>query len=322
MELYQLRMFASVAELGSLKQAAARLNVSQPAASAQIKSVEDEFGVALFERRPNGLALTSAGTRLLPLVQRLLATARDIETQAKRLRGQLAGKIRFATIFDASLMRLGEIMSLMVARYPLLEIDVRHCNSRSVVASVSAGEVDAGVALGKRERLPGLHAIVLRKLRYRIVAPSSWPETMRRAGWDEIASSPWISTPEQGSHYEMTSDLFARHSITPPKVINADSETVIGSLVAAGLGLSLMREDLAIAAQANGSILVLDRGHAETLLRFLYQDSRAEDPTILALTAVLREVWSDDLRGQLIAVDSAALPPVQSGPLHPSSRQK
>ena len=75
MELYQLRTFAAVAELGNLTQAAERLHVSQPAASAQIKMLEEEFGVRLFERKRSGLNLTPAGKLLRPKIQHLLETA-------------------------------------------------------------------------------------------------------------------------------------------------------------------------------------------------------------------------------------------------------
>ena len=61
MELYQLRTFAAVAELGHLTRAAERLHVSQPAVSAQIRALEDELGTPLFERGPSGMTLTTAG---------------------------------------------------------------------------------------------------------------------------------------------------------------------------------------------------------------------------------------------------------------------
>ena len=64
MELYQFRKFAAVAELGHLTRAAERLHVSQPAVSAQIKALEDELGVTLFERVSSGMVLTSAGRKL------------------------------------------------------------------------------------------------------------------------------------------------------------------------------------------------------------------------------------------------------------------
>lgn len=68
MDLHQLRLFAAVAELGNLTQAAERLHLSQPAASAKIKLLEVELGLSLFERKPSGLALTRVGASLLPKI--------------------------------------------------------------------------------------------------------------------------------------------------------------------------------------------------------------------------------------------------------------
>ena len=78
MELYQLRSFAVVAELGHLTRASERLHLSQPALSAQIKALEDELGVTLFERTPSGMVLTSAGRALLPEAEKVLAAAQAL----------------------------------------------------------------------------------------------------------------------------------------------------------------------------------------------------------------------------------------------------
>ena len=75
MELYQLRSFLAVAELGHLTRAAERLHVSQPALSAQIKALEDELSVVLFERGAAGMTLTAAGRQLLPEAERVVAAA-------------------------------------------------------------------------------------------------------------------------------------------------------------------------------------------------------------------------------------------------------
>lgn len=64
MEFYQLRTFTMVAEEGHLTRAARRLNASQPAVSAHIKSLEDELRVSLFLRTPKGMVLTDAGKKL------------------------------------------------------------------------------------------------------------------------------------------------------------------------------------------------------------------------------------------------------------------
>jgi DNA-binding transcriptional LysR family regulator len=75
MELYQLRSFVAVAEAAHLTRASEKLHVSQPAVSAQIKALEDELDLALFERTSSGMVLTSAGRRLLADAEKVLAAA-------------------------------------------------------------------------------------------------------------------------------------------------------------------------------------------------------------------------------------------------------
>lgn len=296
MELYQLKTIAAVAELGSLTQAAERLHLSQPAASAQIKAAENEFGVRFFERHPTGLKLTNTGAALLPEIRKLLHIADDLFLNARRLRGQLSGTVKVAivspTVADTSLLRLGDIMKAMVTRHPLVAIEVHNRNSRSIVAGVTSREFDAGIALGNRP-IPQVRRIRLKELHYRIVAPGTWPARIRQANWNEIAKSPWISAPRNGSHFQMATDLFRKHRFEPAKVIEADSEVVIASLVTAGVGLGLMRADLAREAQSNGAVLVVDKGRPRTFLELLYHSSRERDPAVQAVVSVVKEVWRD-----------------------------
>jgi DNA-binding transcriptional LysR family regulator len=290
MELYQFRTFVAVAELGSLTQAAEHLHLSQPACSAQIKTLEEELGLTLFERRPTGLALTRMGAALFPEIQKLLAAAANISAQARTLQGVIAGKIKIATIFDATLARLADVMGMMIKRHPLLDIEVHHRNSRIIVAGVTSGAFDAGVSLGAAE-VPNLTRIPLRKLHYRLVAPTHWKHVDAAASWKTIAKLPWISAPEGGSYYQMAFDLFQRQRFKPGKVIETDSEIIIASLIAAGVGVGLMREDLARQMQQSGSVIILNKGRPTTYLQLVFRTERESDPAVRALLNVIGELW-------------------------------
>jgi DNA-binding transcriptional LysR family regulator len=305
MELYQLRTFAAVGERGSLTQAAEQLHLSQPAASAQIKLLEDEFGVALFERRSSGLTLTCAGAALLPEIQRLLADANRVMTHAKSLSGQVKGPFRFAvapTVFEKSVLAVGRLMCLLMARHPELNIEMQQRTSRNIVAGVTAGELDAGLALGRVD-LPNIRRIPLQVLRYRIAAPPARPTgesgersaaRMRKASWKQLASAPWITSPAGGSHHQMTMQLFGRLGCQPARVIEADSEPVITSLIKAGVGLGLMHEDQAVEADRVGEVVLVEKGRPSTYLQLLHRTGRERDPAIRAILAALQESVSDE----------------------------
>jgi len=110
MELYQLKTFVAIAEEGSLTRAAERVFTSAPAVSAQLKALEDELGVKLFERMPRGMVLTEAGERLLDEARRTLDSALRMRSAAERLRGAAQGVVRFGTVVDPVSLRLGEVL--------------------------------------------------------------------------------------------------------------------------------------------------------------------------------------------------------------------
>jgi DNA-binding transcriptional LysR family regulator len=293
MELYQLRMFAAVAELGSLTQAAEQLHVSQPAASAQIKLLEEEFGVTLFERKQSGLALTRDGESLLPKIQELLQTAHQVASDARRISGQVTGPIKFAfvTVLEESLLRLKEMVDRTLARHPRLEMNLRHLHSRGIIAGVTSGEFDAGIVLGDRV-VPNLRRFPLQKLHYRIVAPRDWT-SLRKASWKDLESSTWVSVPKGGSHHQMLMQLFKRMPSQAATFVQGDSEEMIQHLVRMGIGLGLMREDVALEMDREQKIVLVEKGRPTTCLQFIYRTGREGDPAIRAITEVLSELWPD-----------------------------
>jgi DNA-binding transcriptional LysR family regulator len=245
MELYLLRSFAAIAEIGQLTRAAEKLHISQPALSAQLKALEDELELALFERTPNGMELTAPGKKLLVEAEKILAGTERLRSTALALKGKVAGKARLGTLSDPEFIRLGDFMSTAVARYPLLELELHHEITGAALQHVHDGSLDASFYYGEHS-FSNVARLPLREITYRIVAPVAWRERVKRAGWNEIAKQPWIIAPPISTHYQLTHALLREHSVKPAKVVEADHEAVVSSLVVSSVGLALMREDSAL----------------------------------------------------------------------------
>jgi DNA-binding transcriptional LysR family regulator len=290
MELYQLRSFAAIAKMGHLTRAAEKLHLSQPAVSAQIKALEDEFELALFERTPSGMVLTPAGERLLTDAEKVLVAARALHNVAKALKGEIADRLRVGTSSDPGFIRVGEFLNAQIARHPLLQVELCQEVTGAAFAKVLDGDLDASFYYGDLEH-PTMGRLRLRASTYRVAAAAAWSDRVRNASCSELAQLPWIITPSISSHYKLVRTLFDTYGIEPTELIEADQESVIANLVASGVGLSLIREDLALEKQASGKMCLWGDARLESTLWFIYLLARKDDPAILALLGVLRDIW-------------------------------
>jgi DNA-binding transcriptional LysR family regulator len=291
MDLYQLRTFAAVAEEGHLTRAAERLHVSQPAVSGQIKALEQEFDVRLFERSASGMVLTVAGRELLAHARRVLAAADEMKRTARQLTGEVAGVLRIATVSNPASIRLGDLLATAVKRHPRLELELHHEVSGAALEGVRDGRLDASFYFGDS---PGrdFTALRLREFVYCVTAPVAWAERIRDADWEEIAMLPWILTPAISTHNRLVTRLFEQQGVEPPpRRIEADQESVIETLVVSGVGISLMREESARARAQAGEICIWNKARLRTTLWFVCAAGREQDPLLKALFGLVRETW-------------------------------
>jgi DNA-binding transcriptional LysR family regulator len=290
MEINRLRSFAAVAETGHLTRAAEKLHLSQPALSAQIKALEDELDVVLFDRTPGGMVLTAAGQKLLGHAENVLAAAQVMRAEARALKGTVAGKATVGSLSDPEFIRLGDFTARSLERHPLLEVEFRHEITGVALAEVREGTLDASFYYGDLQG-DGVDGIRLRDIAYRVAAPAAWRDRLEHADWAAIAAEPWIMPPEASTHRQLAATLFRDHGVQPGRLIGADHEAVVASLVASGVGLALIREDVAQRMEANGEVFLWRDARVVTALWFIYPRTRANDPVVAALVDVIGDVW-------------------------------
>ena len=290
MELYQLRSFAAIVEAGKLTRASEKLHISQPALSAQLRALEGELDLVLFERKSAGMVLTPAGKKILKLANKVLAAARALQNEARLISGKVSGAASIGTLSDPEFIRLGEFMSEAVARYPLMQIELHQEVTGVALERVAAGGLDASFYYGDIGN-PDIAGLPLRDLVYRVAGPADWSARIQGAGWSEIAAMPWIIPPPVSSHHKLARSLLHEHGVAATNVVEADQETVISSLVVSGLGIALMREDVALEKLAAGEVCLWKDVRLNTTLWFIYQRERRNDPVIRALLSIQEKLW-------------------------------
>jgi DNA-binding transcriptional LysR family regulator len=145
MELRHIRYFVAAAEELSLRRAAHRLHVSQPALSLQISDLEDEIGLKLFERNSRGVELTEAGRAFLQGGRRVLAAATQAIAQAQEAANGERGRLVVGGIGPLTSSFLPVALARFGEQRPLVEVTVLHMNNRAQVEAVLNGAIMLGI---------------------------------------------------------------------------------------------------------------------------------------------------------------------------------
>ncbi|MBX7548092.1 LysR family transcriptional regulator [Streptomyces sp. NPDC004232] len=193
-----LRSFLAVAEEGSLTRAAERVFVSQPALTKQIRQLENQLGMRLFDRSHTGMTLTDAGHELAGRTPQLL-TAWDDVVRATRATGRQSTRVlRVGFVASAANEATQDVVAEFARRRPGWRAELRQASWSNPSAGLADGEVDAALL---RLPFPGQDAlrveVLFREARW-VALPSGHPLAGRteidfRELWDE----PFVAAPEQ-----------------------------------------------------------------------------------------------------------------------------
>ncbi len=289
MELYQLRTFAAVAEEKHLTRAAQRLNTSQPSVSAHIKALEQELGIALFQRSKKGMTLTGQGEVMLAKAITVLDSSADLLNQAEKIKGQPVGGIKIGINIRPDVLRITGLFDQVRTLYPQLTLQLIQSSSTRVEKHLKTGELDCGYILGPAAT-PGIKTRFLRSVDFLVSGPASWKQQLENATPQEIAALPWVVNTKGCRLGKLIEENFGQKGQNLMRTVEADDETMI-QLIQAGAGLGVMDRDEAEAAEKAGRTAIW-RGKPLALdLFFTYLETRSDDPKIEAMLRVHDAVW-------------------------------
>ncbi len=290
MDLTQLRAFVTVAREGNLTRAAERLHLTQPAVSLQIKALQHSLKLQLFSRTASGLTLTTDGSKLLPLAEKVLAVSQELLQAAHSLATTVSGKLAIGTILDPEFTRLGAFLKMLVEAYPQISTELKHGMSGWVQQRIIDGQLDVGYSLGKLP--PQLHALELRTFTYNVLAPRGWDQRVTNKDWAQLGKLPWIWSPPESVHHRLLAEIFEAHDTQPLKVALVDQEASMLDLVKSGVGLSLVRDSIALRESQAHGLVIADSVSVTTSLSFICAASRRMEPAIATAFQLMARLWS------------------------------
>lgn len=251
MELHQIRYFIATAETGSVSRAAERCRVAQPSLSQQIRRLEDDLGVRLFDRQGRGMALTEAGRALLPRARRILAEVRDVHDHLRRDVAEGHGELTVGAIPTMAPFLLPRAVQRVRKKLPECRVSIREGMTETMVAALVANEID--VALVSTPLEHELIEVVVLGAEELILA---MPRDLMPAGTKEVRAAnlqglPTVALEDAHCLGRQIEGFCASRHLSPRVVCRTTQITTVLELVALGMGVAIVPE-MAAAAWGGG----------------------------------------------------------------------
>jgi LysR family transcriptional regulator, low CO2-responsive transcriptional regulator len=238
--LRQLRVFSAVARHLSFGKAAEELHLTPPAISMQIKELEQQVGLPLFDRGGRNVALTVTGEYLLVYVRKILATLKDAEDAVARLSGLQTGRLTIGMVSTAKYF-VPRLMARFRAEHPGIEVRLAIGGNREqLVALLQANEVDLAI-MGRPPRELATRAEPFAIHPHVIVTPPDHP--LVKAGHAPaaaLADYEFLIREEGSGTRAAMEKFFADHRLTPRVAMEMTSNETIKQAVMAGMGISFL----------------------------------------------------------------------------------
>jgi LysR family transcriptional regulator, benzoate and cis,cis-muconate-responsive activator of ben and cat genes len=246
LELRHIRYFIAVAEELSFSKAADLLHTAQPSLSQQIRRLEDEIGVELFDREKRQIELTTAGVAFLAEAREIIAQVDTAALHAREAGHGLRGELRVAFSFSAMMWTLPAAIRSYRRDHPNVRLRLRALALGEIIDALRRHEIDAAMFLAQPDlrRFDDVDARSIAALATGVIVPAGHPLAQRASfAVEDIGDAPLILYARAvGDLYDHVLAQCRARGFTPARIEEVDRvETILG-LVAAGEGVSVVPE--------------------------------------------------------------------------------
>lgn len=256
--LKQLRLVALAAASGSYAKAAQELNLSPPAVTAQMKALEEELGMPVFERVAGALRPTAAGRELIAAAQRVSQALGEAERAILALKSPDAGAVVVGVVSTAKYFAPMALAAFR-KRHPAIELKLVIGNRADILAGLANLDVDLAVMgrppldLDAEMEVIGDHPHVV------IAPPEHRLARRRRLTPHDLAREAFLMREEGSGTRMLMEKVFAEAGAPPPPIaMEIGSNETIKQAVMAGLGLSFISAHTVAAEVADGRLTILE----------------------------------------------------------------
>lgn len=239
MEFQQLKTFVEVWRQKSFSRAAEHLRITQPAVSAQIRSLENEIGEPLFNRKGGKITFTPAGRVFEPFAEHALGIQRHMLLMIAEQRHSARGEIAISAQESTSLYVLPEVFADFREHYPKVGLKITRSGRSRTLEALLNREVDFGVVSlpvnDSRFCVEMLHhdEFVLATAKGHPLA------AIKNAGAADLVKHSFL-LPKYGKQRELLLNIFRMHDVYPNKILEVESGELMKRFVIAGLGIAFL----------------------------------------------------------------------------------
>lgn len=241
MQLQQLAGFYWSGRYGSFSMAAKRLNLGQSAISHQVKALEEELGVKLYERVGRGIRLTPDGEILYEYAATIIQKLDDIETHFAELAHKGSRRIVFAAYRGFMMYQLPQCVEKFKRKYPEVQVTIMNrILDSEILSMVMAGEIDFGITASWND-FTGMDFYQTAQYdMFLCTAPDHPFARRKKVTLRDIAKEPLILYEQQNSIRRRIDQVFERLGLWHNVIIETGGAEVIKEYVKLGLGVTII----------------------------------------------------------------------------------
>ncbi|RDE08214.1 LysR family transcriptional regulator [Pelagibacterium lacus] len=288
-----LRYFVTVYDCQGISSAAERLHISQPAITRSIHNLEQDLGVELFERKPNGMIPTRYADVLARRVRLMEMEYRHALAEIDSVRGGTQGIIRIGAgpLWYSKI--LPKLISSFQDEWPGVRIRLIGGVLNTLLPAMEAGKFDIMCASLDFPKRPGLVVEPLMHVKHSIIASANHPEAKKLISVPhDLAQSPWVVLADDDVGSSRIWSYFSSHGCRPPTISVETSEPeLIFDMVARGLHLAHVPDLLLRDRGTEGIVkLRIEGPFWETSAGLVYRSGETQLPYVKRFVEAIQEL--------------------------------
>lgn len=257
MNIFQLKVFLDLFREKKFSQVAKMNYRTQPAITSQIKLLEEELGIQLFERTKQKVEPTQAARDIEPFVHNILESCEEIEHYAKNTTGKPTGSLRIATVHSVGIYGLSPYLKDFIHSYPLIHLHLEYRNSDVIYEMVAQKLVDFGiVAYPKESRQISFNT--LKKDRLVIIVCPSHPFAKKKELLPEdLKNQKFVAFSDNLPTRRAVDDFLLHQGVFVKICMMNDNIDTLKNAVEIGVGISMVPEGTVLNEVKSGTLCAI-----------------------------------------------------------------